>query len=327
MRILEQALEQIPAGPVMHRRPAHRAAAQERDLQHDRGDDRATSSIIMDGIQVPPGEVYSFTEGGNGELGFYIVSDGTGRPWKCRVRPPCFVNLRSLRKLHARPVHRRHRPDLRHDQHDRRGVRPADDRAHDTADPGRQRRRRAAPARRDGHRHHRRRAVTSSRRAPTCSRPCNAVGADVPFFCYHPGLSSPAVLPAVPGRRQGAAQAGAVLLHAGRPTRWRCTPTAARARRAREQMLEFTLLNHPIDCPICDKAGECTLQKHYFDWDAKYARNDGIKVHKAKVVDLGPTHRARPGALHPVHALHPRLRRGRQARTSSRWPSAATTRC
>ncbi len=54
-------------------------------------------------------------------------------------------------------------------------------------------------------------------------------------------------------------------------------------------MLEFTLVNHPIDCPICDKAGECMLQKQYFDWDAKLARNDGIKVHKEKVVDLGPT--------------------------------------
>ena len=54
----------------------------------------------MDGIHVPPGEVYSFTEGGNGELGFYIVSDGTGRPWKCRVRPPCFAgDRRSLTKL------------------------------------------------------------------------------------------------------------------------------------------------------------------------------------------------------------------------------------
>ena len=37
-------------------------------------------------------------------------------------------------------------------------------------------------------------------------------------------------------------------------------------------MLEFTLLNHPIDCPICDKAGECTLQKHYFDWDDASSR-------------------------------------------------------
>jgi NADH-quinone oxidoreductase subunit G len=53
-------------------------------------------------------------------------------------------------------------------------------------------------------------------------------------------------------------------------------------------MLELTLLNHPIDCPICDKAGECTLQKHYFDWDHRFARNDGGKVRKAKVVDVGP---------------------------------------
>ena len=51
------------------------------------------------GIVVPPGEIYSFTEGGNGELGFYIVSNGSGQPWKCRVRPPCFANLAVLNKL------------------------------------------------------------------------------------------------------------------------------------------------------------------------------------------------------------------------------------
>ena len=45
------------------------------------------------------GEIYSFTEGGNGELGFYIVSNGEGRPWKCRVRPPCFANLAVLTKV------------------------------------------------------------------------------------------------------------------------------------------------------------------------------------------------------------------------------------
>src|SRR5204863_9122469 len=55
--------------------------------------------LIMDGIHVPPGEIYSFTEGGNGELGFYIVSDGTGRPWKCRVRPPCFAATAVLQKV------------------------------------------------------------------------------------------------------------------------------------------------------------------------------------------------------------------------------------
>lgn len=46
--------------------------------------------LIMDGIQVPPGECYDFVEGANGELGFYCVSDGSGKPYRVRVRPPCF---------------------------------------------------------------------------------------------------------------------------------------------------------------------------------------------------------------------------------------------
>jgi NADH-quinone oxidoreductase subunit C/D len=44
----------------------------------------------MDGIQVPAGEVYSMVEGANGELGFYIISDGSGKPYRIKVRPPCF---------------------------------------------------------------------------------------------------------------------------------------------------------------------------------------------------------------------------------------------
>jgi NADH-quinone oxidoreductase subunit D len=55
--------------------------------------------LIVDGIKVPAGEVYSYTEGGNGELGFYLVSDGTGRPYKCRVRPPCFCIVSALPEL------------------------------------------------------------------------------------------------------------------------------------------------------------------------------------------------------------------------------------
>jgi NADH-quinone oxidoreductase subunit C/D len=46
--------------------------------------------LIMDGIQVPPGERYGYVEGANGELGFYCVSDGSGKPYRVRVRPPCF---------------------------------------------------------------------------------------------------------------------------------------------------------------------------------------------------------------------------------------------
>lgn len=46
--------------------------------------------LIMDGIQVPAGEVYSMVEGANGELGFYVISDGSGKPYRIKVRPPCF---------------------------------------------------------------------------------------------------------------------------------------------------------------------------------------------------------------------------------------------
>jgi NADH-quinone oxidoreductase subunit G len=64
--------------------------------------------------------------------------------------------------------------------------------------------------------------------------------------------------------------------------------TDAQSTLARKQQLEFTLLNHPIDCPICDKAGECTLQKLYFDHDNENSRVDVPKVRKDKAVDIGP---------------------------------------
>ena len=52
--------------------------------------------LVIDGIQVPKGEAYAYQEGANGELGFYVVSDGGGKPWKIRVRPPCFPIVSSL---------------------------------------------------------------------------------------------------------------------------------------------------------------------------------------------------------------------------------------
>jgi NADH-quinone oxidoreductase subunit D len=48
---------------------------------------------------VPKGEAYAFVEGGNGGLGFYIVSDGTDRPYRVRVRPPCFMFVAGFHKL------------------------------------------------------------------------------------------------------------------------------------------------------------------------------------------------------------------------------------
>ena len=55
--------------------------------------------IIMEGVKVPPGEVYGYVEGGNGEVGFYIVSDGSGRPWRVKVRPPCFAIMQGLKPM------------------------------------------------------------------------------------------------------------------------------------------------------------------------------------------------------------------------------------
>jgi NADH-quinone oxidoreductase subunit G len=53
-------------------------------------------------------------------------------------------------------------------------------------------------------------------------------------------------------------------------------------------IMEFLLLNHPLDCPICDDAGECKLQNYYMLYDRQSSRMGEPKHHKAKVVDLGP---------------------------------------
>jgi NADH-quinone oxidoreductase subunit G len=56
----------------------------------------------------------------------------------------------------------------------------------------------------------------------------------------------------------------------------------------RECVLEFLLINHPLDCPICDQAGECKLQEYSVDYGKSESRFVETKVHKPKRVDLGP---------------------------------------
>jgi NADH-quinone oxidoreductase subunit D len=97
-RILEQALDLIPAGPFMLNDP-HIALPTKAETYNSIEGMIAHFKIIMDGVHVPAGECYSYSEAGNGELGFYLVSDGTGRPWKCRVRPPCFASTAIVGKL------------------------------------------------------------------------------------------------------------------------------------------------------------------------------------------------------------------------------------
>lgn len=98
MRILEQALDQIPPGPVKLDDP--RISMPPKSAVYNTIESMIGHfKLIVDGVKVPPGEVYSYTEGGNGELGFYIVSDGTGRPYKCHVRSPCFILMQSVSKI------------------------------------------------------------------------------------------------------------------------------------------------------------------------------------------------------------------------------------
>jgi NADH-quinone oxidoreductase subunit D len=55
--------------------------------------------IVMEGLKLPAGEVYSYTEGGNGEMGYYLVSDGSGTPYRVRLRGPCYLITAGLEKV------------------------------------------------------------------------------------------------------------------------------------------------------------------------------------------------------------------------------------
>ncbi len=113
------------------------------------------------------------------------------------------------------------------------------------------------------------------------------LGEEISAFCYHPGLSVVAVcrqcLVTIEGSPKPVPSCQAIATD-GMVVHTKDDKSTG----ARKQMLEFTLVNHPIDCPICDKAGECTLQKHYVDHDNAESRVDVPKVRKPKVVNLGP---------------------------------------
>jgi NADH-quinone oxidoreductase subunit G len=113
------------------------------------------------------------------------------------------------------------------------------------------------------------------------------LGIEVPHYCYHPGLSI-------------AGQCRLCMVDiekTPRPT-IACNTQAAdgmvvhtdteRVRDTRRSIMEFHLINHPLDCPVCDQAGECWLQIYYMKHGLYDPRMTDEKVHKPKAVPLGP---------------------------------------
>jgi NADH-quinone oxidoreductase subunit G len=150
----------------------------------------------------------------------------------------------------------------------------------------------------------------------TMLQACAIAGIDIPHYCYHPKLpvagncrmclveyGTPAigpdrkpllnadgtpkiarsVLPYEPGTPRGAIGC-ATPISPG----MELYPSSPATKQMRQAVLESLLINHPLDCPICDQAGECKLQEYSVDYGQSASRFAEEKVHKPKHVDLGP---------------------------------------
>ena len=138
---------------------------------------------------------------------------------------------------------------------------------------------------------------------------CKQIGKEVPHYCYHPKLSSPGncrmclVQMGMPPRPTPGVEPD--LDEMGfQPIGWMPRPVIACANtvsenmgirtsgelveKCREGVMEFLLINHPLDCPICDQAGECRLQEHSVEHGRGESRFVDTKVKKPKNVDIGP---------------------------------------
>jgi NADH-quinone oxidoreductase subunit G len=142
----------------------------------------------------------------------------------------------------------------------------------------------------------------------TMIQACALAKVDVPHYCYHPKLpvagncrmclvefGTPAI---GPDRKPILNPDGTPrIAKAPRPAIACATPISPgmeiytdtpAVKLMRQGVLEFLLINHPLDCPICDQAGECKLQEYSVDYGQSESRFAETKVHKPKRVDLGP---------------------------------------
>src|SRR6185437_7509116 len=104
------------------------------------------------------------------------------------------------------------------------------------------------------------------------------IGTEVPSFCYYPGLSLQAAcrMCLVEVEKMPKLQTACTLV----ATEGMVVKTnSEQVRNARKYMLEFLLTNHPLDCPVCDKGGECELQDMAFRYGAGESRFNETKLH------------------------------------------------
>jgi NADH-quinone oxidoreductase subunit D len=99
IRILRQAIQQIPTDGPVNVGDVRVVLPEKPQVYNTIEGTIAHFKLVMEGIKVPAGEVYSFSEAGNGELGFFIVSDGSGTPYRVRCRPPCWFNLNAAHDM------------------------------------------------------------------------------------------------------------------------------------------------------------------------------------------------------------------------------------
>lgn len=95
IRIIHQAMKNVPSGKIMVDDKSI-ALPHKKDVYGNIEGLMNQFKLIYEGVKVPAREYYSSIEAGNGELGFFIVSDGSGTPYKVKVRPPCFPAMAAL---------------------------------------------------------------------------------------------------------------------------------------------------------------------------------------------------------------------------------------
>jgi NADH-quinone oxidoreductase subunit G len=114
------------------------------------------------------------------------------------------------------------------------------------------------------------------------------LGIEIPHYCWHPGLSI-----------AGNCRMCLVEIEKSPKLQIACNTrvtdgmvvhtTSEKTKTAQKAVLEFLLINHPIDCPVCDQAGECKLQEYYMDYDRQRSRVPlAAKVKKGKAIPIGP---------------------------------------